>query len=247
MPETQRMTNCSGKLITSVVAAPQSSLLEQDLEMQVYRKYFHVNLLPFSEFRAWLCFHSTAQETHSQGRKIKRDLISSPVAQQAMHLLGHPVSACTYPGQKRKCWSPNLGCPRAQGVCMKLMSCRWLHTTNYSLHSLLSHRSLPCTTSSKAATSLWSPAMEQYSFGVTGSCMDFCLEVREVPIRIRQHRGRAELDCFSLLSTNRNPVFLLHPQERNSWRCWTSPSWWNLLRPCSAVSCGQWLLIHKVA
>jgi len=99
------MTDCSGKLITSVVAALQSSLLEQDLEIRVYRKYFHVSLLPFSEIRTWFCFRSAAQETCSQERKIKSTLISSPVAQQAGHLLGHPVSACPYPGmgQGMKC------------------------------------------------------------------------------------------------------------------------------------------------
>lgn len=135
-----------------------------------------------------------------------------------------------------------------RGVCVKLVSFRFFfHATNYSLYTLLSYKSLPCITSFKAAASSWSPAVEQYSFGATGSWMDFCLEAREVSLLIRQYRGRAESDYFSLLSINRNAVVFLHPQERNSWCCWTSPSWWNLLWPCSAVSCGQWLLIHKVA
>lgn len=138
----------------------------------------------------------------------------------------------------------------AQGmraVCVKLMSCRLFHTTSFTLHTLLSYRSLPCTMSLQAASSLWSPAVEQNSLGVTGSCMEFfCLEVREVSICTRQNRRKAESDYLSLLSINRNPVFFLHLQERHSWCCGTSPSWWNLLWPCRAVSCGQWLLLHKV-
>lgn len=55
-----------------------------------------------------------------------------------------------------------------------------------------------------------------------------------------------ESDYLCLLSINRNPVFFLHLQERHSGCCGTSPSWWNLLRPCCSVSCGQWLLLHKV-
>lgn len=42
------MTNCSGKLITSVAVALHSSLLE----IQVYEKYFNGSLLPFSELKA---------------------------------------------------------------------------------------------------------------------------------------------------------------------------------------------------
>lgn len=92
--EKWRMTSCSGKFITSLVATLQSSLLEQELEIQIYGKYFHVSLLSFLEIRAWVCFHSTALETCFQERKIKRNLISSPVAQQARCLFGHPTSAC---------------------------------------------------------------------------------------------------------------------------------------------------------
>lgn len=55
-----------------------------------------------------------------------------------------------------------------------------------------------------------------------------------------------ESDYLCLLFINRNPVFFLHLQERHSGCCGTSPSWWNLLRPCCSVSCGQWLLLHKV-
>lgn len=43
--EKWRMTSCSGKFITSLVATLQSFLLEQELELQIYGKYFHVSLL----------------------------------------------------------------------------------------------------------------------------------------------------------------------------------------------------------
>lgn len=52
MSEKWRMTQCSGKLITSVVVTLQSSVLEQDLVILIYEKYFHVNFLLFSEIRA---------------------------------------------------------------------------------------------------------------------------------------------------------------------------------------------------
>lgn len=84
------MTNCSGKLITSVAVALHSFLLE----IQVYEKYFYGTLLPFSELKAWVCFYNTFQETESQERKIKRKLISSLVAQEAINILGCPVSTC---------------------------------------------------------------------------------------------------------------------------------------------------------
>jgi len=82
-------------------------------------------------------------------------------------------------------------------VCVKLMSCRLFHTTNYSLHTLLPYKFLPCTISFKAASSLGCPAVEQYSFEITGSCVYFlCLEVREMPTCIRQYGAGAESRYF---------------------------------------------------
>lgn len=75
--------------------------------------------------------------------------------------------------------------------------------------------------------------------------MDFCLEVKEVPVSDNTEEEQSQIIFPYYLLTE--IMFFLHPQERNSWCCWTNPSWWNLLWPCSAVSCGQWLLIHKVA
>lgn len=69
-------------------------------------KYFCVSLLAFSEIRAWACFRSTDQETCSQGRKKKKRKkphLHPSGTQQVVHLLGHPVSACTYPAQNLRC------------------------------------------------------------------------------------------------------------------------------------------------
>lgn len=149
------MTNCLGKLITSVAVALQSSLLE----IQVYEKYFHGSLLPFSELKVWVCF--SGNTVSGEENKEKSYLQHSGIGG---HLPFALPSLCM-PSPGMKCRSLDLGWPRAWGGFVNLMSCRLFHTTNWSLHTLPSYKSLPCFMSFQTASSLWSPAVEQNSWG----------------------------------------------------------------------------------
>lgn len=137
----------------------------------------------------------------------------------------------------------------SQGIrCMWSTSSKIFHTTNYSLHTL-------------QILSLYHQF--QSSFFVVSSCgAVFFWGYGELYIPLVFGRERATnryltiqrkiifffFFSLSFLLINENPVVFLFLclQERHSWCCWTSPSWWDVLRPCCTVPRGQWLLIHKV-
>lgn len=125
MSEKWRMTQCSGKLITSVVVTLQSSVLEQDLVILIYEKYFHVSFLLFSEIRAWVCCHSTDPETCSQEKSIS--LLSRPVGQQVIPPWAtqslYAFTQCETASVSVQTWDVP-----GHDVCLKFVSCSILHT-----------------------------------------------------------------------------------------------------------------------
>lgn len=148
---------------------------------------------------------------------------------------GHPPfrspSLCMHlPRTKLPVIVSTLEMARARSMCVwSSLSCRLFHTTNYSLHTLLSYKFLPCTVSFKAP-SLCSPAVEQYSFGVSGTSMDyFCLEVSRAHTLSDNTEGEwsqlifpfyllTEILCFSFIP-RREIVGVVEPVPHDETYC----------------------------